>query len=794
MANTTAKVPGKVIVDDKNRSELQSVIQFFINSATPYLSTSSPEVTFTISARQTWSAHPARPLTVSTRHTALDAKIPDRSTPGSYLEQFLSISTSDNGWDRLTYHTSHLRPNFKNPMADDWQEELGFATIPSLQSGDAYTVDRTIRLDAFETSRVASFVPGQTLRFHLSEGRNLPGIEWWNWGALDRELKSKKLGYRGDPIYNDKDREEERKHLPDDLVLGYDNWRDVEDDEGNQMVRLEVVFGDTPFVEKVAFIISSTRELSSSGTTSEHAKLSTITEELQNLTFRVTWSEDRTDLPLGEDEKSICALGAQPEPKIGVPGSRHQTTDALLNAASRGSQYVAEQLILFHLRFDEINHRHDTIRDAHGQTLAWLFDTSEQRSPATLDNWLSSEDVLYWISGKPGSGKSTLMKFLHSDERSLERLKSWTKGGRLIHAAYFFWDAGKSLQKSHEGLLRSLLFDILRQNPDFIPRVKFVGAAVADIPLSIQGLLETLRLIVTVAADSNAKFCFLIDGLDEYEGEAVDMISLISLLKKLPNVKLCVSSRPWNEFEREFGQDGPRTLYMQDRNGPDIQNYVFKTLKTDYNYLDLEDKETQGKALVEEIVQAANGIFLWVYLVLRSFQEGLENEDTVEDLRQGLSKFPRDLNKYFDRILFSDVDDFYHAHSAETFLISLHAEEDLPLFAYWFLREDPKRVADMERKPLAMQQVNKRLKDTTNRLKDTTNRLKDTTNRLKDTTKRLNASSKGLLEVRHLTPDALLDDNSALPSSSLFERKVGFLHRMAREYLLLDSTQAVLQS
>ena len=55
-----------------------------------------------------------------------------------------------------------------------------------------------------------------------------------------------KLRYRGDPLYNDKDREEERKHLPDDLVLGYDNWRDEEDDEGNQMVRLEVEFEETP--------------------------------------------------------------------------------------------------------------------------------------------------------------------------------------------------------------------------------------------------------------------------------------------------------------------------------------------------------------------------------------------------------------------------------------------------------------------------------------------------------------------------------------------------------------------
>jgi hypothetical protein len=84
------------------------------------------------------------------------------------------------------------------------------------------------------------------LQFRLDDAPydRSPGIEWWNWGALDAELKGKKLGYVADPVLNEKSREEAAKKIPGDLVLGYDNWKDGEDEEGNEMVWLEVDFDE----------------------------------------------------------------------------------------------------------------------------------------------------------------------------------------------------------------------------------------------------------------------------------------------------------------------------------------------------------------------------------------------------------------------------------------------------------------------------------------------------------------------------------------------------------------------
>ena len=78
-----------------------------------------------------------------------------------------------------------------------------------------------------------------------------------------------------------------------------------------------------------------------------------------------------------------------------------------------------------------------------------------------FSQWLRSEQKLYWINGKAGSGKSTLMNYICQDYRRLELLRDWSADRLLLTTVYFFWSAGSRLQKSIDGLLRSLLYQIL---------------------------------------------------------------------------------------------------------------------------------------------------------------------------------------------------------------------------------------------------------------------------------------------------------------------------------------------
>jgi hypothetical protein len=456
-----------------------------------------------------------------------------------------------------------------------------------------------------------------------------------------------------------------------------------------------------------------------------------------------------------------------------------QLAEKISKVASDSLHYSAEQIILSKLRFIRLEDRYSSISSAHRNTLAWLFGTpstqERQVNSTTFVQWLQSDDDLYWVSGRPGSGKSTLMKYLCTHPKTKEHLEAWAKSDDVIVAEYFFWNAGKNdLQKSQEGLLRSLLYQVLRKCPDYIHLVfpgawrlhnptdiEVSGDANTEIPDDIEGLMDALKRTCILLTRSEKRLCFFIDGLDEYGGDTFDVIQLVGVLRTLNHVKLCVSSRQWNEFEDAYGKSRTAKLYMQHFNKEDINAYIDDVFSNDDNYQELEDKETRGKALVEEIVTAANGVFFWVVLVVRSFQEGLREGDSISRLQSRLRELPTNLEEYFHRILFQDVKETYRDQAAQMFLVALVAKENLPLMAYWFLDE---KDVPTERQPLKMQQ---------------------TTKRHRVAKKRLNASCKGLLEP-HFQSSAYEQDS--LPSAVLFEYRVDFLHRTVRDYLELPTS------
>lgn len=63
---------------------------------------------------------------------------------------------------------------------------------------------------------------------------------------------------------------------------------------------------------------------------------------------------------------------------------------------------------------------------------------------------------------------------------------------------------------------------------------------------------NTIHQTISLAA-STAKFYFFIDGVDDCSGDHSEMVHLLKDFSKLPNVKLCVASRPWNVFEDASG-------------------------------------------------------------------------------------------------------------------------------------------------------------------------------------------------------------------------------------------------
>ena len=101
---------------------------------------------------------------------------------------------------------------------------------------------------------------------------------------------------------------------------------------------------------------------------------------------------------------------------------------------------------------------------------------------------------------------------------------------------------------------------------------------------SFQRLKEAFACLVSLASDQ-LRLCFFIDGLDEYEGDSEDIISLFRDIPRSPCLKICLSSRPSWDFEKAF-EAGPK-LRLQDLTYKDIRAYVCDNLESHHQVLQL---------------------------------------------------------------------------------------------------------------------------------------------------------------------------------------------------------------
>ncbi|KAJ3460136.1 hypothetical protein MRS44_011003 [Fusarium solani] len=409
-----------------------------------------------------------------------------------------------------------------------------------------------------------------------------------------------------------------------------------------------------------------------------------------------------------------------------------------------------EQVILQSLRFDEMVDRRGGIVEAQPCTFEWV-----EKPKLSFLEWLSKDDGVYWVTGHPGSGKSTFMKYLSHHTKTHQKLVQWAAPKTLVTASFYFWFSGTALQKSQEGLLRSLLFQILRQCPCLIPRT-----------------LKSWTLNST-----STKFFFLIDSLDEYQDHAGprggkeggvsayvrDIIEVINVLADLQDIKLCVSSRPWPAFENAFGQATDRKLYVHNENREDIGRNIRERFTSSPAYQKSFIPPKDLRQLSDSMVEDSRGAFLWVSLVVESLLQGLENGDRVDELRKRFEETPKTLHAMFERMLDS-VEERYHEQAAQILQVAFHARAPMYVAVYSFIGDDD-LLFEGDPKPWSEQDCIHKSRTTEDRLK-----------------------------VR--CPDLIMiqgNPSTMTMAQRMTKHQVEFLHRTVKDFLSLEDTQKMLR-
>jgi len=107
----------------------------------------------------------------------------------------------------------------------------------------------------------------------------------------------------------------------------------------------------------------------------------------------------------------------------------------------------------------------------------------------------------------------------------------------------------------------------------------------------------------------------------------------------------------------------------------DIKHYVTSNFnKNPYFQRFALEQPAQAEAIVKAIVAKADGVFLWVVLVVVSLLEGLSNRDEVFYLQRRIDLLPRDLQSLFTAML-SKVPALYRRSTSEIFQI-FHCARD----------------------------------------------------------------------------------------------------------------------
>jgi ankyrin repeat protein len=300
--------------------------------------------------------------------------------------------------------------------------------------------------------------------------------------------------------------------------------------------------------------------------------------------------------------------------RITTAATRRQPT-----TPEAGQSLLSEEekrLLLASLKFDQIDARQMTIKKAHAQT----------------------------CKGKPGTGKSTLMKFALANARKTMR--------DTIVISFFFNARGDDLEKSTVGMYRSLLLQLLERVPvsqDVFNSLELRTWNGGYYKWGIEALKALFEEIILGLGELPVT-CF-IDALDECDEDQIrDMVSFFENVGGMtteanPPIKfqVCFSSRHYPNIKIARGLK--LVLEGQEEHSKDIARYLGSELKIGHS--------TLAEQIRTDLQEKALGVFMWVVLVVEILNKE-HDAGRIHALRQRLREIPGDLHKLFRDILTRD--------------------------------------------------------------------------------------------------------------------------------------------
>ncbi|KAK5046503.1 hypothetical protein LTR84_008306 [Exophiala bonariae] len=294
------------------------------------------------------------------------------------------------------------------------------------------------------------------------------------------------------------------------------------------------------------------------------------------------------------------------------------------------------------LAFPELWDRERDVETALADTCEWLFREPFFRSwMHTESDGVSPRPNLLWIKGKPGAGKSTLMK------AAFHRAKKEMNPASTNVAGFFFSSRRNiELERTLLGLLRTLLHQLLQADENLMANFLEIYTRHSDNIGSgwqwhISELLDFFSDNFKLGESRTKETYVFIDALDECEPNEIQRAAYFFRdLSAKPNFHVCLSSRHFPHIKLENALE----IVVEEGNSDDIAVFIRKSLaQADFPQQDLE----------ERIIKKASGVFLWVALVVDILNKNINNGEPEEDILMVLNSVPDKLDDLFKELFTS---------------------------------------------------------------------------------------------------------------------------------------------
>lgn len=417
------------------------------------------------------------------------------------------------------------------------------------------------------------------------------------------------------------------------------------------------------------------------------------------------------------------------------------------------------------------------VHKSHEKTFHWLFDSTLISFSDWLRNERAFDEPIFWVHGKPGSGKSTLMKFAMNDPRTLELLSSRSTNIWTL-AAFFFHDRGSSIQKSLAGMMQEILFSALNPCPALITFVIPIYLSLVQSQRTkrpkwdLESLEKTLLLIIQ-QHQVPVRLCLFLDALDEHDGDKENLARFAKELTRNANgenthVKICLASRSWPVFKQHFGSCPGFAIH--EHTTSDILAYTESRLSFDRQEPNPLLRQDQLMVITSQVTDRALGVFIWVRLVVDQLIKDIRDGTPFLVLEDLITKMPQELKDLYAHTL-RRIDSEY---CAETYIMLQTALCSLsPLQLPFFMKSASHNLGQPIIEDATFDSQLRRLESRSGGLLEA----------VYPDTELVSDEPKPLEELDDRNELALEDAQLVSRTASVVECRVQFIHQTVKEYV-----------